>query len=174
MEIDERIELWFALYGDECTDSEIRDLLNEAQETIRRLQSENAELRKERDEARLAAYERDAASHRFDLIRYIACQRDWSERTFGHSARTNGITRHIEKELDEIRQSPHDLSEWIDVVILALDGAWRAGYAPQQIAEEMERKQQVNFKRSWPPAVDCDPDQPSEHVRSEAEGASGE
>ena len=40
-----------------------------------------------------------------DFIQYIVKQRKWSERTFGHSTRTNGITRHIEKELAEDRKS---------------------------------------------------------------------
>jgi hypothetical protein len=97
---------------------------------------------------------------------YVKRQRDWSEKTFGHSVRTMGITKHIEKEIAEIRAAPHDLMEWVDVIILALDGAWRAGYTPEQIQEAMERKQAVNFARQWPPAVDCDPDQPSEHVKS--------
>ena len=102
-----------------------------------------------------------------DFIQYIVKQREWSERTFGHSTRTNGITRHIEKELAEIRVAPRDLGEWIDVVILALDGAWRAGYTPEEIVAELERKQAVNFAREWPPAKDVDPDQPSEHVRAD-------
>ena len=89
----------------------------------------------------------------------------WSERTFGHGVRTGGITRHIEKELAEIRAAPHDLTEWADVVILALDGAWRAGYAPEEIAAALERKQAVNFARQWPPASDVGPNEPTEHIR---------
>jgi hypothetical protein len=102
-----------------------------------------------------------------DFIQYIVKQREWSERTFGRGPRTNGITRHIEEELAEIRAAPHDLSEWIDVVILALDGGGRAGYTPEEIVAELERKQAVNFAREWPPAKDVDPDQPSEHVRAD-------
>ncbi len=52
------------------------------------------------------------------------------------------------------------------MVILALDGAWRAGYLPEEIVAELERKQAVNFAREWPPAKDVDPEQPSEHVRT--------
>jgi len=53
------------------------------------------------------------------------------------------------------------------VVILALDGAWRAGYTPEEIVAELERKQAVNFAREWPPAKDVDPDQPSEHIQAD-------
>jgi hypothetical protein len=37
--------------------------------------------------------------------------------------------KHIKKELDdEIAHDPLDLGEWIDVIILGLDGAWRTGH----------------------------------------------
>ena len=101
-----------------------------------------------------------------DLLDYLNRQIPWSERTFGHSVRTVGITKHIEKELAEIRAAPHDLTEWVDVVILALDGAWRAGYTAEEIAAALERKQAVNMARQWPHACNCDPNEPSEHIRS--------
>ena len=94
---------------------------------------------------------------------YIGRQIPWSERTFGHGLHTLGITKHIEKELGEIRAEPHSVEEWVDVVILALDGAWRAGHTPEEVAAEMERKQVVNFARRWPPP--SPEDQPNEHIR---------
>ena len=93
---------------------------------------------------------------------YINLQREWSERTFGDGRRTVGLCRHIEKELNEIKRSPDDLFEWIDVVILAIDGAWRAGYSPEQIIEALLEKQQVNFERRWPaPQAQYEP---TEHI----------
>lgn len=50
---------------------------------------------------------------------------EWSEKTFGPGMRTEGITAHIRKELLEIEEDPNSLEEWIDVMILAFDGAWR-------------------------------------------------
>lgn len=102
-----------------------------------------------------------------DIAMYVVRQREWSAKTFGTGARVMGITRHIEKELGEIRADPTDLREWIDVVILALDGAWRAGYSPVAIAAELERKQEVNFARKWP--VSVSEDEPTEHVRTESD-----
>lgn len=100
-----------------------------------------------------------------DLIEYINRQREWSAGAFGHSPRTVGITSHIEKELKEIRASPYDLMEWVDVMILAFDGAWRAGYTAREIADALGHKQEVNFSRKWPPVRACDPDKPIEHIR---------
>lgn len=97
-----------------------------------------------------------------NLIEYIHKQMSWSLNTFGKGNRVLGITKHIEKEIDEVRSNPKDLSEWADIAILALDGAWRAGYSPEEIAAELERKQGVNFQRKWPKGRD---DEPIEHIR---------
>lgn len=90
------------------------------------------------------------------LVNYIEWQRIWSERTFGLGKRTRGILQHIRKELLEIEQAPDDLEEWIDVMILALDGAWRAGYSPEQIVAALRSKQEKNFQRVWPKPVSED------------------
>ena len=102
------------------------------------------------------------------LKTYLIKQIEWSERTFGNSPRSEGICKHIEKELAEIRAKPHDLGEWIDVVILALDGAWRAGYSPDTIIGALEYKQEVNFKRQWGDLKDQDESLPTEHIKKPA------
>ncbi len=96
------------------------------------------------------------------LVSYIQRQEAWSAKTFGNGVRTTGITAHIRKELAEIEAAPHDVEEWVDVVILALDGAWRAGYSPEQIVAALEAKQAKNFKRTYP--MPLSDDHPSEHV----------
>ena len=85
-----------------------------------------------------------------DLEQCIEDQKEWSIRTFGNGKRVEGICRHIEKELEEVRSNPSDVYEWIDIVILALDGAWRSGYSPQEIALALVKKQNVNFGRVFP------------------------
>lgn len=101
-----------------------------------------------------------------DLSGYLKRQEEWSGRTFGHGTRTIGIIQHIRKELEEILQNPHDLEEWIDVVILALDGYWRHGGDPKHIMFHLQAKQQINFSRHWPPPGP--EDQPTEHIRQSA------
>ena len=101
----------------------------------------------------------------YDLVSYITDHIAWSEQTFGPGQRTVGLTKHIAKELQEIRQAPQDLSEWIDVIILALDGAWRAGYTPEQIARELWDKQMKNFARRW--LTPASEDEPTEHIRGQ-------
>lgn len=97
------------------------------------------------------------------LFRLLEKQIPWSTKTFGPGARVGSITKHIEKELAEIRANPTDLVEWVDVILLALDGAWRAGYTPEDIVNALFTKQERNFNRQWP--APTDEDTPSEHLR---------
>lgn len=96
---------------------------------------------------------------------YLVRQKGWSETTFGAGPRTEGICKHITKELDEIRQKPGDLVEWIDVMILALDGYWRAGGDPFDVVDLLEKKQAENFARQWPARGTVPEGEPVEHVR---------
>ena len=100
-----------------------------------------------------------------NLIEHLHHQREWSARTFGPGARTAGVVDHIRKELREIESSPADLSEWIDVVILALDGAWRAGYTPEEVITALLAKQAKNERRDWPDWRTMPTDKAIEHIR---------
>lgn len=101
----------------------------------------------------------------FDLHLHLERQRDFSKRTFGPGARTSGVIDHIRKELLEIEAEPTKLSEWIDVVILALDGAWRAGHSPDDIIAALVAKQAKNEARQWPDWRTAPLDKAIEHVR---------
>jgi hypothetical protein len=98
---------------------------------------------------------------------YLAVARDWSDKTFGHGRRTLGICQHITKELKEIQADPLDLEEWVDVVILALDGFGRAGGRPNQLLPMMAMKLAKNMARNWPPPGP--EDQAIEHIRDDAD-----
>lgn len=102
----------------------------------------------------------------FCLVSHLVLQRRWSEETFGPGPRTAGVVDHIRKELEEIEADPADLSEWIDVVLLALDGAWRAGHSPQAIVRALEDKQRKNEARDWPDWRTADTDKAIEHRKT--------
>lgn len=82
-------------------------------------------------------------THGFDLVEHLLRQRAFSERTFGPGVRLQGVLDHIRKELVEVEESGGSLAEWVDVILLALDGAWRAGNTPEQIAP-IATEQQVS------------------------------
>lgn len=96
---------------------------------------------------------------------HLAHQREWSRSTFGPGDRAAGVVDHIRKELVEIEQEPGDVEEWVDVIILAFDGAWRSGAEPQEIIDAIKAKQAKNEAREWPDWRTADPAAAIEHVR---------
>lgn len=106
--------------------------------------------------ALLSARESAARGPAFDLVAHLAHQREWSATTFGPAGcrtpedPTAGVRDHLARELAEVSGDPGDLEEWIDVVILAFDGAWRAGHEPEEIVSALIAKQAKNEARSWP------------------------
>ncbi len=101
----------------------------------------------------------------FDLVAHLYRQRAFSREVFGPGERTTGVLDHIRKELMEIEAAPDDLTEWADVVLLALDGAWRAGHEPEAIARAIAEKQRRNEKRTWPDWRTAKEGKAIEHVR---------
>lgn len=103
---------------------------------------------------------------RFHVEEHLKNQQQWSQHTFGPGMRTQGVVDHIRKELLEIESAPDDLEEWIDVIILAFDGAWRAGYGAAEVIAAWRAKQTRNENREWPDWRTADTTKPIEHVRS--------
>jgi hypothetical protein len=123
-------------------------------------------MKKQRWKARALNAEAQLAEARErDMARIIGEQRAWSREIFGPGHRTPTILAHIRKELDEIEANPLDITEWIDVAMLALDGAWRVGPPPTAIVEAWSRKAEQNRWRTWPEPTSVPDGQPIEHVR---------
>ena len=102
----------------------------------------------------------------FDLIAHLRRQQAFSERTFGPGDRLLGITAHIAQELKEVRDSGGALAEWVDVILLALDGAWRSGATPERITAAIRAKQTKNEGHTWPDWRTAPADRAIEHDRS--------
>ncbi|MBL8753668.1 MAG: DUF550 domain-containing protein [Planctomycetes bacterium] len=125
-----------------------------------------------------------------DLVEHLRRQSQFSLRTFGPGTRTVGIADHIEKELREVREAASTaanaelsgaldrshrddlLTEWIDVAILAFDGAWRTGASPEEIVLALKAKQAKNEARKWPDWRSADPNRAIEHDRTAEGGVS--
>ena len=96
-----------------------------------------------------------------NLKEHLTRQMVWSKSTFGPGSRTDGVLDHIKKEIEEVRASNGSAAEWVDLVILSLDGLtrqlWAAsdyGKPAQEIAESATNmivgKQSRNELRNWP------------------------
>lgn len=99
-----------------------------------------------------------------------------SLKNFGPDRRTNGIIDHIRKETQEVLDDDGDAREWVDLVILSLDGLTRQlrynlpylnDVQVAQVAVEMiVHKQSINEQRVWPDWRTADPNKAIEHDRT--------
>lgn len=104
----------------------------------------------------------------FCFISFFNDKADWSRETFGPGDRYSGVIEHIRRELKEIEANPSDLTEWVDVIFLAMDGAWRsAGADGEAIVRKMLEKHKINRERRWPDWRSLGADGVSEHVKDE-------
>ncbi len=100
-----------------------------------------------------------------NLVKYLKRQLAWSSSTFGPGERTEGILDHILKEMIEVREDPESVEEWVDIAILALDGALRVGHGPDAIARQLTLKLHINEHRKWPTPEEMEHHKAIEHIR---------
>lgn len=112
-----------------------------------------------------------------DLQQHLIRQMAFSHATFGPGERTNGVIDHIRKELIEVEEANGEASEWVDVVILALDGLTRRlaftsgndradpALVAQVACNMIVGKQTRNEARNWPDWRGQNADKAIEHVR---------
>lgn len=110
------------------------------------------------------------------LESHLKRQMDFSHATFGPGERMDGVLDHMRKEIEEVRESGGDPEEWVDLVILAMDGLTRCltfkngrHHGPNFVARKachlIEAKQSKNESRNWPDWRNADPGKAIEHVR---------
>ena len=110
--------------------------------------------------------------------KFINRQRAFSLETFGPDYR--GVPEHIVEELLEVEaavtEGEDELAEWVDVILLGIDGAQRCGHLPaegqakrrpsaEEICEALLKKLRHNSEvRLWPDWRLSSPDEPIGHV----------
>lgn len=106
-----------------------------------------------------------------NLVKHLLRQREFSFKVFGPITFKDhrGPLDHLRKELIEVEDNPSDVVEWADVILLACDGAMRAGHHPEVIAKALDFKLTVNEHRNWPDWRGTDPTKAIEHVRKDDE-----
>jgi hypothetical protein len=103
---------------------------------------------------------------------YLRRHVEWGHATFGSPADGRGPLGpldHLKKEIVEITEDPTDLKEWIDAIILSIDGFLRAGGKLTMVLPMLLHKQSVNALRDWPDWKTADPNKAIEHVRTDEE-----
>lgn len=110
------------------------------------------------------------------LIRQMA----FSHATFGPGERREGVLDHIKREVREVEDANGEAAEWVDLVILALDGLTRRlAYVngdradPYIVADTacrmIRNKQTRNESRVWPDWRTAPANKAIEHVNGAAE-----
>mgnify|MGYP002632438467 CR=1 FL=1 len=80
---------------------------------------------------------------------------EWSDVAFGVStpeaSRTYSILEHMKEEVEELQESPTDLTEYADVFTLLLDAARTQGISGEDILFAAYGKLAENRHRQWGP-----------------------
>lgn len=102
-----------------------------------------------------------------NLKDHLNQQRIWSIKTFGPGYSQQRVLDHMKKEIAEVESASESekLDEWVDLILLAFDGAWRSGAGVSEICDAIQRKQLINESRQWPDWRLADTDKAIEHVR---------
>ena len=112
----------------------------------------------------------DEERRRYDLHDHLDRQWEHAQRAFGPRVDVARNIAHIRKELREIEHEPDSLEEWMDVALLAFDGALRAsGGDVGAVVSALDGKLEKNRARRWPDWRTVPPGAPIHHLKSEAD-----
>jgi hypothetical protein len=108
-----------------------------------------------------------------DLVSHIRRQRAFSIKTFGpigQGQKPEGVIAHMLKEIrEELSLDPTNLKEWVDMLILSIDGCIKSGHSPQDIVMALLEKQTKNESRKWPDWRTMPKEEAIEHIRTAEE-----
>lgn len=93
----------------------------------------------------------------------------WSSKTFP-TATVQTSLAHLQREVVELREDPHDLTEWADCLILLMDAATHVGFDMQDLAKAVDAKMLINRQRKWGPP---DEDGVCSHIEAEQRAPCG-
>lgn len=99
------------------------------------------------------------------MAQCITRQRDWALKTFGPGDHSEGLLKHIKKEVIEIMEDTSETEEWVDIIILAIEGAWRTGASPKEVVQWFDMKMSKNERRQWPDIGELSTGVPIEHLK---------
>lgn len=108
-----------------------------------------------------------ALQPRLDMVSFLDRFLIVNREKFGPGERLAGTLDHMQKEIIEVLADPYDCEEWVDVALLALQGAARHGHTAEAIAGTLMHKVAKIEARTYPDWRTADPDKAIEHIREE-------
>lgn len=101
----------------------------------------------------------------FNFVDWCDRTNRWAGSVFGDEVDVSGVIKHLEEEVQEAADDPDEIYEWCDIIFLAVDGARRRGFTPEEIGQALEEKLQINIDRQWPSPADRFLGQPIKHIK---------
>jgi len=86
----------------------------------------------------------------------------WSKETFGENRPPSAPLNHLLKEVQEAIDSPQDIIEYADCLLLLLDASAKAGFDTNQLISASFLKLEICKEREW---ADEDKNGVREHIR---------
>jgi hypothetical protein len=74
---------------------------------------------------------------------------DWQDLQFGKQITPTYKIRHLKKEIQELKDSPHDSMEYADCFLLLLGAARDAGMDLEMLLSAIRKKLEINKRRKW-------------------------
>jgi hypothetical protein len=121
--------------------------------------SYRAGIREEREAMSYPHFETDCPMQQF-----WDAHANWSRATFGNDAERGpvGPLKHLQKEAAEAIESPKDVLEFADCLLLTLDATRRAGFTLDELVAASWKKLEINKARTY---AKGNPNEAVEHER---------
>ena len=141
--------------------------LGEIVDSVKREPSASAEIQAENERLReaLADKEEDLRGQHngtpWDVFKMLTDWAAWSDSVWGEGRSPAGAINHLAQEVDELRSSPQNIMEHVDVIMLAMESLRLAGFDVAELVDAAAKKLEINKQREWGPVDD---DGVSQHV----------
>lgn len=99
-----------------------------------------------------------------DILRLQNELAEWSDQQFGYNRSPIRPIKHLQREVEELLQSPDDPMEYADCLLLIIDAFRMAGGNADELIKYGFQKLEINRQRQWGTP---DADGVTEHVRDE-------
>ena len=101
----------------------------------------------------------------WDFFKVMENWAKWSDSVWGENRPPNGTVNHLVEEAAELAENPTDIMEYVDVIMLAVDGLRQAGFDFAEFTDAAIKKLAINKAREWGPV---DENGVSRHVKDSA------
>lgn len=82
-----------------------------------------------------------------DILQKEICK--WANKQFGGKRKPITTIKHLMKEVIELSESPYDIGEYADCLMLLIEAAGMIGITGELLIAQAYRELKINKKRKW-------------------------